>query len=221
MPRRKHYRRKKKKSSYYRTGKRYANYAYQGYKTAMYLKGLINTEFKFTDINLTGDDVDYNGFGTLLCTPAVGDTDTTRHGDSIRLKNIIGKGRIDYDSAGNANIQTVTLWLVQFKNATGLQPSELIANGYIGSVNAPYAPKDRDKRFLSKTLWKRTITVSAERPTSSFSIRISNLNTHEQFEAGTTNVNSGPLVLFAISNDSSATDGPNLYLQNRTSFIDN
>lgn len=212
---------KKKKRSNYKRYSRYANTAIKALRVANQVRQLVNTEFHYHDTSATQADVDYTGsVGSLIDIPQ-GDGDTERQGDSIRLKNFKMEGTVEYDSAGTLANQVIKIMILLDKQNKVSIPADVIESGYISTGLAPFAPKDRDKMFQTKVLAQRIISVNADKPMSRFKIQLSNINYHSQFENETTTINTNDLKLLIISNDPSATDGPNINYIARVTFVDN
>jgi len=220
MPRRRTYRKKyyKKKKSNYNS---YANTAIKALRVANQVRQLVNTEFHYHDTSTTQSPVDYNGdVGSLMDIPQ-GDGDDERQGDSIRMKNLTMQGMVEYDAAGSLDNQVVTIMILLDKQNKVSLAADVLEASYIATGIAPFAPKDRDKMYQTKMLAKRTVSVNADKPLSRFKINLSNINFHTQYENETTTINTNDLKLLIISNDPSATDGPNITYIARLTFIDN
>lgn len=218
MPRRRAYKKKYKKRSTYQKYNSYAQTAVKALRIANQVRQLVNTEFHHYDAKLGSTGVTWNGAIYDLCLPAVGDGDEERTGDSIRLKNLKLQGHISYNTLGSAT-QTVTLMIFLDKaNKYGLA-SDILDQGEIGTQWAPYAPKDKDNTFNTKTLWKKTFVMSDQRDFTKIFAKLDNLNWHMQFENGTTIPNTNRLRLLVISDTNANL--PALTFFSRVSFIDN
>lgn len=205
---------------------RYANYAVQGFKTALYLRSLINTEFKDMQLTAANQNVTDDGYVVGLCYPTQGDGDDNRDGDSIRLKNLRVKGMIQYNSAQTTYPNQLVRVIVfnDKANTVGgdLTTSALLDGGLVGTSQCVFAPKDRDNMYRTKVLFDRVYSVSSQNPVRQFSIRLNNINFHTQFENGTTTMNTNALKIAYCSNvDAAQTDFPKIQWVSDCSFIDN
>lgn len=205
---------------------RYANYAVQGFKTAMYLRSLVNTEFKDMQLTAANQNVTDDGYVVGLCYPTQGDGDGNRDGDSIRLKNLKVKGMIQYNSAQTTYPnQIVRIIVFNDKcNTVGgdLTTSALLDGSLVGTSQCVFAPKDKDNVYRTKVLFDRVYTVNSQNPNKLFTIKLNNLNFHTQFENGSVTMNTNALKIAYCSNvDAAQTDFPKIQWVSDCSFVDN
>lgn len=196
-----------------RIGAKAGSMAYTAYKTAMRLKDMINTEYKFYDIN-NASNPDWTGSLSTLNTPNQGSTDQTRIGDSIKCQNLTLRGYVVANSAAPAFVRMMIIWDPQAKAATTADILE-----YTGSVFAPFSPKDYDKRFQTRVLLDKVFSVMpADVIQRDFDFVVP-IDQHTQFEAGGIGINTGALKILLISNLSANL--PGVHYQARLSYTDN
>lgn len=183
-------------------------------RMARRLKDMVNTEYKFYDVN-NASSPDYTGSLSTLNTPSQGQTDITRIGDSIKVQNLVIRGSIAVGGAANS-LRMMILWDSQAKSSV---TSDVLQ--YVGSVYAPFSPKNYDKRFQTKILHDKVYTLV---PNSDSALRIFDLvipiDQHTQFEGGTSTINTGALKILLIS-ATTVPSAPSVTYQARISYTDN
>lgn len=198
---------------------RYAGYAYTAYKTAKYLKQLVNVEEKVHDYASIAGTFDYNGTIHTLNAPAQGDGDTTRDGDSMKNQSVGLKIQFTANAAADHNVRMIIFWDKQNTVSAGSDLLEIT-----GTSDAPYSFKKHDTRFESKVLYDVRFVLSANSPESGkfhlIDIPYIKLNKHTQFNAGTTTINTGALKLLVICGGVT-TNLPTVSVYSRLKFTDN
>ena len=221
MPYKRNYKRKRGpikkrngRSRFKRAGASVGSAAYSALKIAKRLKDMVNTEYKFFDTQAT-TNVDYTGSLNILNSMAQGQTDVTRIGDSIKVQNLVVRGAIASSAVATSSLRMMIIWDPQNKTTTTADVLE-----YVGSVYAPFSPKDYDKRFQTKVLYDRvhSLVPTAESALTHFDYVIP-INQHTQFEGASTTINSGALKMLIIS--SSIANLPVVVFQARISYTDN
>lgn len=224
MPYKRNYRKKpynknrRRRNPYYRKPARYrvADAAYNGYKLARRLARMVNVEYKLARTDLT-QSITYAGAFSTLNAPALGDSDTTRDGDSIRCQNLTIRGRYEIGAAATiTQIRMIVFWDQSVKAGA---VSDILASSYLSTVNAPNAPKAYDKRFQTKFLLDKTIVLDTSKAKSVPFKYVIPINKHTQFNAGTTTQNSGRLAILFVSNE--ATQYPSVIGVAQLSYTDN
>lgn len=186
-----------------------ASKAWQGVKM---LKDVVNTEYKYFDIN-ESTNVDYNGYLPSLCTPTQGDGDGQRDGDRLKMQNLTFRGRLTRNGA-DATVRVIIGIDKQSKVSTAADVLESTG----ASTAGPISPKNYDKRFQTKILYDRRWNLTTDFPAVNININ-KVINTHQQFQAGTTTINSGRLFAIFISNLNANT--PIMQYYSRVTFTDN
>lgn len=215
------------KRNYRRYKKRYRKYTRRAAKTASgigwlaskawqgvkMLKDVVNTEYKYFDISET-QNVDYNGYLPSLCTPTQGDGDNQRDGDRLKMQNLTFRGRLARNGA-DAIVRVIIGIDKQAKVGTAADVLESTGATTMG----PISPKNYDKRFQTKILFDRRWNLTTDNPIATVNINKA-LNLHQQFQAGTTTMNSGRLFAIFISNITGANT-PVMQYYSRVTFTDN
>jgi len=186
-----------------------ASKAWQGVKM---LKDVVNTEYKYFDINETAN-VDYNGYLPSLCTPTQGDGDQQRDGDRLKMQNLTFRGRLVRNTA-DCMVRVIIGIDKQVKVTTAADVLESTG----ASTAGPISPKNYDKRFQTKILYDRRFNLTADMPVRFVNINKA-INTHEQFTNGTTTMQSGRLFAIFISNINANV--PSMQYYSRVTFTDN
>lgn len=201
-----------------RLGQRYStkgSLAYKAFRLAKKVADAVNVEYKYTTISDTGTVQSYNGGYAEMCSPSVGNTDTTRIGDSIKMQHLTLRGCAKYNSAGTDG-QTLRLVIFKDKQNKITAVSDIVDT--VGTVNAPYFNKVYDNRFQTKFIYDRTFYVNSQRIEVPFHIELP-INMHKQFQAATTTVQTGSLKYLIISDQLS--NGPSIQMHGRITFTDN
>ena len=215
---RSNYRRKKfyRKKTYKKNGTNWAGLAKKAFKTAKWVAGLVNSEYKYFDVNILPSAHNYNGTITsALCVPAQGTAAQDRTGDSIKMKNLTIRGEWLLNAAG-ATQETVRIIVFIDKQNNITSGAQLLQS--VGNVNAPYSPKNNDNRYDSKFLIDKTYVLDADNPIKKIDWVIK-LNLHQHFNTGTTTVDTNAIRIGLFTQ--SATSGAQFQYYGRTTYIDN
>lgn len=189
-----------------------ADIAYKGLKTALWVKKLINVEFKFVDFQTTLN-VDYNGVFQFLNDSAQGDADNQHNGDSILNKHITMRGMIFRNGE-----DAVTRIIVFKDKANSITAStELLVQS--GTVYAPFGMREKDYRDRYTVVSDTTYSVTSNDPQAVFHIELP-LETHTKFLGATNTITSNAYRFLVISNKVT-TNLPVLEYCRRASFVDN
>lgn len=100
---------------------KYANYAVTAYKTARYLKGLVNAEKKYHDFTLSQSPDNSTGDSQFISNIAQGDGSTQRDGNQVRCKSL----QLHLQALMNPAHDTtrVRFLLIRAKSGYGTAPS--------------------------------------------------------------------------------------------------
>lgn len=195
-----------------------ASTAYRAMSLASKLARFVNTEFKYYTSD-TFDSVASTGSIFNIFSPAQGDTDQTRDGDSCKLMRTSGRMLLSVGASATSS-QTVRIIIFRGKQEAGTSPaiSDVIN---MTSSSDFIAPKPYDLRFKTKILYDRLHTVNIASGGATQKVIYINIRHfgHCQFDAGTTTVNNGGLYMALIS--TAAANVPTLQWQLRTTFTDN
>lgn len=168
-------------------------------KKTKQLADAVNIEYKKSDTIVTGATPDYNGTIVEVNTPAQGIADNQRIGDSIKVQSITIRGQVTNVNTANIlnNVRVMLVWDDQNQISTIADLLETT-----GSYQVVFSPKHYDKRFRSNILYDQLFTVSTHLGSQAFfrDFEISlPINRHTQFNAATTNINTGSLKFILIS----------------------
>lgn len=192
-----------------------ADYAVNGYRLAKRLATVLNVEKKYHDIDQSGLSIDW--FGNLGTANQIsqGDSDITRDGDSIKMMNLTVRG---YFISGSFDCSCRFMIILDKQNNISTV-GDLVSDN--GTNLATLSSKVYDKRFRSKVLYDKVVQLSADNPRKQFSVVIPILK-HTQFNAGTTNIESGALKFLHISDqDPTAITLPVIRYKARLTYVDN
>lgn len=217
--RRKNYRRyRRKKGSYVK--KMINRYTSAGSKAnaalhlARRVAKMVNAEYKFFDVNESLVNVPPSGYLPGLCTPAQGDTDSNRNGDSIKMQTLTFRADV-YRNTVDSEFRLILLMDKQVK-VTGLSDVLESAN----TVYSVISPKKYDNRFQTQVLYDQRYYLTADNPTININL-VKHIRQHTQFSAGTTTATSGKLLAIFVSDQSTGINQPTITYYSRCTFTDN
>lgn len=197
-------------------GARAGSMAYTAYKTAMKLKDMINTEYKFTDDLLNGQLFDNNGL-MLTFNDGItqGANDNQRVGDSIKNQSLTIRYYLANNAPGVPSMaRVIVLWDPQVRITA---VNQVLEN--TGTPLAPISAKLYDTRFQSRFLYDRIHNIYPDKPQDYVDIVIP-VNLHTQYLAGSTTLTTGALRLILISNQVGAA-APSMTMFGRLTYTDN
>lgn len=184
-------------------------------KTAMFVKSLVNVEYKYFDQGASLGVANWNGSLTTLCAPAQGVGALQRTGDSIKMKNLTMRYAWERNPSGiNNEICRIVIFIDKENSiTTGAQFFQSV-----GTVNAPFQSKFADNKYDSKILYDKLHYVDLYHPVTVKSIVI-NIDDHCHFDAGTTTIDKNAIKFLIISQ--TAINGPQFTYNSRVTYIDN
>jgi len=177
-----------------KTGTNWASIAKTALKTAKWVAGIINAEFKYNLASASLVTPTWNGTVNTLCDPIQGNGVDQREGDSIKMKDIVVRGVIDYNTLGVAEMIRVIIFID--KQNTITTASQLLQT--VGVYLATESEKNEDNKFNTKTLYDKTFMVSANKPQTKFKW-VSKLGFHTHFNKGSATINTNALKICYIS----------------------
>lgn len=209
------YRRKMpSRKRYYKKSNNYINLAKKAFKTAKWVAGLVNAEYKYIDTNFVAAPIDYNGaINTSLCTPSQGVGASQREGDSIKVKNVTLRGAWKYNGEDTV-CRLIVLW----------DPDNTISGvadflDTTGSTMSVYANRNQTFKFNAKTLYDKTYSLTADNALKQFKF-VLKIGKHTQFTPGGTNIAKGAIKLIVISQIGASTI-PEFEYSVHATYIDN
>lgn len=192
----------------------------KAWSTAQYLKGLINVERKFLDVNQSGDTINWNGTVAQLANINQGDGVNQRDGQSVLLKSILIRGAITYGSVHGSNLIRVVVFMDK-RNSTGVFPSPLDVYANVGNANAPNSPLLNNSYGRFKILYTNLFTVSdTGQKARPFKIYINHIDKHIHY-TGTAGTDESRNQIYIMYTSDVNTDDPSISYYSRIRYIDN
>lgn len=190
-----------------------ADVAYKGFKTAMWIKNLINVEHKNHDTGISGAAITYTGTVYTLNAPPQGSTDITRNGDSLLNKKISIRGFLGRDTID-----------VIYRIVIILDKQNIISTvadyfEHNADYRAPFSPKKDDNRYKTQKIYDNSFALTSSDPIKNFIIDLTELNNHTHFNHGSTTIANNAYKLLVVNNQ--ATNGGTYTADIRHTFIDN
>lgn len=113
---------KKPGPGYFASGLKYASMAVKAYKTAMFLKTVLNPELKFFD-NAVGSAISSTGVITLLNSIPQGNDEGQRDGNSIKLNKIVVRADVARNSSATSTATFIRYMIVCDTDGQGSTPA--------------------------------------------------------------------------------------------------
>lgn len=198
----------------------YMNYAYQGYKTAKYLKSLLNVETKRIE-DIQQGTVSSTGVVVTANAIAQGVADTDRVGDSIKISRIklSGQATIHPSSTSPNFVRIIVIW--DYDNTITV-PSMVLAsttNPYVTSQNYNWDYRTKylvlyDKRFVLNPASSNSGVIFPEVDLE--------VNRRTQYAAGSITILKGALKQILISSQPIGPGNlPDVKFLTEVQYIDN
>jgi len=226
-------------NNYQRPNRKYANYGKNNYKkryqkknnnstwdnvasiastalkTAKWVAGLVNAEFKYYDVSPSLPIAStYNGYITgPLCAPPQGTDVESRTGDSIKMVNMTLRMVINYNGANYENVRVI-VFLDKENSITNV-------NDYldtIGTSTAVLSPKNQINQYDSKTIMDETFAINVNNPQAIIK-KVFKLDIHEHFQASTTTVKNNAIKMIVIGQQ--ASGGASFQYFSKITYLDN
>jgi len=203
------------------------NVASKAYKTARFVKSLVNVEYKNFDRAIDDSVIGTAGTVYSMCNIPQGTTSITRIGDSAKIKSIYIRGQISGNPAATYD-QWVRIGIVIDKlNAlpgttdptiTGANYGILTDVGSQGMMNLAHS--DRYKVLLDQMIQLPILTAEANSQRIKIFKYFKKMHMETKFRSGTEeSPTKNGLWLFVESNDNTNKCGMNLI--SRVRFLDN
>ncbi len=191
-----------------------ADTAYKAFQAAMYVKRLINVEFKHADYSRIGHILDSGGQIDWLNDSNQGATDTSHNGDSILNKQTSFRGKLQRGTADSV------VRLIFFRDKTNSMTVPIMLTN-TGTALAPHSTIEKDHRANYTIMKDITYTLDSGRPSLSFDIELQHTD-HTKFNAGTNTINSNAHRVLMISDQVPGPGAaPSITYMRRASFVDN
>lgn len=193
-----------------------ADMAYSLARRAMYkanfVKGNLNVEYKFEDITSTAAQDDTPQLDQVFLV-AQGDTASTRSGNSVKLKAMHVRMKVEINSSAT---NTIFRWMViqWFEDSTPA-PADILANT---SAVDSFLNINQSRNY--KVISSKIINLNQDKNPWVFYNKSFKLNTHVKYDgANTTDVTNGGLYILTFSSEE--TNTPAYTYTIRTRYIDN
>lgn len=186
--------------------------AQKALKMAKYVAGLVNAESKYFETSSTGDTANFNGTIFNIFQPAQGTAVNQRSGDSVKMKNLTFRGQLVI--GGTNELVRIIIFIDKENSISG---ANTLIQG-TGTTIAVLGNKIQDNKYDSRILWDKTFNMtSANTPMKEFKIKLK-LDSHVNFNAGTTTVANGALKMALIGQ---SAGGSLLRYDTYVSYLDN
>lgn len=209
--------RPKHKYKYKNKGTNWGSIAKTALKTAKFVAGIVNAEYKYYITGSSLTTTTWNGQVITLFQPIQGVGVTNRVGDSCKLKNMIMRAEFAHNFTSTVKTETARLIIFNDKENIISTAADLLQA--LGTYQAVYQEKNEDNRYDTKILYDKEFVIND----NTFSQRKINvnlkLNWHTHFQAGSTTIKNGALKAVILSQTASL--GPQFTHTTRVSFVDN
>lgn len=183
-------------------------------KTAKWVAGLVNAEYKAFDINAAPLAANWNGqlYGPL-CAPPQGLTYADRAGDSIKMKDLTIRFKLTQNAAIQETVRVIIFIDKQNTILTGANYLQAT-----GTSNVVLSPKNYNNVYSSKTIYDQCFTITNTRPTVTVS-KVFKINLHTHFQAGTTTATNNAIKMIVYSQQISG--GTTMQYYSHMTYVDN
>lgn len=201
-------------------GQAYGKVANDALKLAKWTASMLNVEHKRVDSSLIAN-ITNTAVPQLVNPLALGNTFTTRNGNSVKYTSVYCKGTLSWNPlAGATSVQNIRLiWLLD-KTPKGVI-AQMTDQYVTGDVYSLIAPDQNPGRF--KILKDHRFMLNAQRPQVNYSF-FSKMPFHTDYGLGNTgtvaDISRNSLVLITVS-DQATANYPGAALQIRVKYIDN
>lgn len=206
-----------RKKRYYKkkSGTNWASIAQTALKTAKWVAGLVNAEYKYYDVSPSLPIAStYNGYiSGPLCAPPQGTDVESRTGDSIKMVNMTLRMLINYNGSNYENIRVI-VFLDKENSITNV--SDYLDT--IGTGSSVLSPKNQVNQYDSKTIWDQSFAISANNPQAVIK-KVFKLDLHEHFQASTTTVKNNAIKIIVIGQQPSG--GASFQYFSKITYLDN
>lgn len=198
-----------------RSGTNWGSVAKTALKTAKWVAGLVNAEYKYWDVSPSLPIAStFNGYITgPLCAPPQGVDVESRTGDSIKMVNLTMRLLFQYNGANFENIRVI---IFRDKENSIVNVSDYL--DITGSIMSVLSPKNQINQYDTKTIFDKTYAISENRPQVLVE-KVFKLDMHEHFQASTTNVKNNAIKMIIIGQQ--ATAGTLFNYFSKITYLDN
>lgn len=200
----------------YRWGKTGRSLAMKAYKGVQFLKGLVNVEKKFINVQTGNLSPGTTSSVTALNPIAQGSSDVTRNGDSILAKYIQLSGEVFGSASSSQDIVRIVLLCDKENRGTAPTYTDVYTDASVHS----YLNKENMDRFIILRDWHFTFSTGSK---NAFAFKkFIRLNTHLKYSGNAgnaTDIRQNGLYLMVLGVDN--TNKALVNVNSRIAFYDN
>lgn len=192
----------------------WATLAKKAYRTAMFLRSVVNVEKKhlLTNINAAMSNT---GAITHLSAIAQGDTVSNRNGNSVKLQSLYCPFTIKANASSTQAFARVLIYM----------DLQQVADSAAGVTDVLYeatveSPLNINTAGRFKVLYDKVFNLDDAKTTSIYSKPYIPIKSHVRYNGtASSDVQKGGIYILYLSNESTYT--PNLYMNAKLSYVDN
>jgi len=205
----------RKRSYKKKSGTNWGSVAKTALKTAKWVAGLVNAEYKYWDVSPSLPiSSTYSGYLTgPLCAPPQGIDVESRTGDSIKMVNMTLRMLLNYNGSNYENIRIIIL---HDKENSVANVSDFL--DITGTAMAVLSPKNQNNQYDTKTIYDKTFGLNANRPQILIE-KVFKLDLHTHFQASTTTVKNNAIKMIVIGQQVSG--GSTFQYFSKITYLDN
>lgn len=206
---------RKKRYNKKQSGTDWSSVASTALKTAKWVAGLVNAEYKYWDVSPSLPIAStYNGYITgPLCAPPQGVDVESRTGDSIKMVNLTMRLLFQFNGLQYENVRVI---IFHDKENSITNVSDFL--DITGSQLAVLSPKNQVYQYDSKTIFDKTYSISSNTPQVLVD-QVFKLNMHSHFQASTTTVKNNAIKMIIIGQQ--PTSGTTFQYFSKITYLDN
>lgn len=179
---------------------------------------MVNSEEKIIDATLSNYNIPNSGSLVVLNQCSQGDTDTTRDGDSIKMKN--HNMRISLSMNPTGTTARIRLIVFMWKNAS----SAPVVTSILEAADV-LSPKNQDLKYQSKILHDKVFQLDSSSDYSAYCDFFTDFKgplgkySHVQYNAASGTINTNGMYILMLSDQATLTPAISYY--SRVQFYDN
>lgn len=211
--------RRPKRSNYVKKFAGYAGLAAKAWTLAKYLKGLINVERKFLDVETSAAAVSKTtGSTTWISSISEGTDYNQRTGISVKLTSLFIRGTINMNTTATQQSRYVRFIVFMDSDPVSATPAMSDVFEVAGDPNSPLNHTN-GARF--KILHDKLYSISLSGPDNHIFKKYIKLSHHLRWGNSTTDRRAGHIYVMAFSDTDTAAEEPLVGWYSRLRFVDN
>lgn len=213
--------RRKTATPWYKKKYSVAQIAVKAAKGVRYLSGLVNSEKFKHDINVS-NNIDYYGTMIPLTNIAIGDTDSTRTGNSIFVRHITNRISVSINPSYVGDFQRLRIMLlIDTQQVSDTQPGAGSVLETTGQTTSFMSLLNSDTVGRFRILKSTYVNVTQDNPIRTLDWDF-NLRHHVRYNGPLSNdIQKGGIYLLLISDQPNGSTNPFVQTVNRVSYHDN